>query len=159
MNEIWKEIEGFKDYEISNLGRVKSIRKGKERFLKLNLGSNYLRVSLSRNGKSKTIRIHQLVAEAFLNHKPCGYKLVVDHINGIKTDNRLKNLQVITQRENASKDRKGGTSKYVGVYWNKSNKNWRARIQINGKDKNLGSFTDELKASETYQKALKELIE
>ena len=46
---------------------------------------------------------------AFLNHKPNGNKLVVDHINNVKTDNRLSNLQIITQRKNTSKDRTGGS--------------------------------------------------
>tara|TARA_R110000744_G_scaffold103907_1_gene199082 strand:+ start:127 stop:609 length:483 start_codon:yes stop_codon:yes gene_type:complete len=159
MNEIWKEIEGFKDYEVSNLGRVKSLKCNKERFLKPNSGksSGYLKVNLYKNTKMKTRRIHQLIAIAFLNHNPDGYKLVVAHINNVKTDNRLENLQLITHRENISKDTKG-LNKYTGVSWSKLNKNWIARIRINGKNKNLGRFTNELKASEAYQKALKELI-
>jgi ribosomal protein L15E len=71
---------------------------------------------------------------AFLNHTPCGYKIVVDHIdNNIKTDNRLENLQLITQRENVSKDIKNTSSKYIGVCWHKKAKKWRSSIQINGK--------------------------
>jgi len=155
--EIWKEIKGFENYKVSNLGRVKSCKKGKEKFLRLNLDSGYLRVGLSSNGKGKIIRIHQLVAIAFLNHTPCGYKLVVDHINGVKTDNRLENLQVITQRENASKDKKGGTSKHTGVYWCKRSGNFKASIRVGGKQKYLGTFNDELKAAESYIKALKKL--
>tara|TARA_R110002153_G_C13027118_1_gene468252 strand:- start:130 stop:600 length:471 start_codon:yes stop_codon:yes gene_type:complete len=155
--EIWKEIKGFENYKVSNLGRVKSCKKGKEKFLRLNLDSGYLRVGLSSNGKGKIIRIHQLVAIAFLNHTPCGYKLVVDHINGVKTDNRLENLQVITQRENASKDKKGGSSKYTGVSWSKRDKKWLTHIRINGKVKHLGTFTDELEAAQAYKIALRSL--
>ena len=167
--EIWKEIRGYEDYEVSNLGRVKSIARTlhtdrgdrfyKEKVLTHNLGDNYyLRVNLYKNGKPKTKRIHQLVAEAFLNHKPNAHKLVVDHQNSIKTDNRLENLQIITQRENTSKDRKGGTSKHTGVCWVKSKSKWEVKIFINGKNKFIGLFTNELKAAEAYKTALKELL-
>jgi hypothetical protein len=97
-----------------------------------------------------------LVGMAFLNHKPDGTnKICIDHINNDKLDNRLTNLQLITNRENTSKDRKGGTSKYVGVRSSAINK-WRAEIYINGKTKNLGTFTDEYEAHLAYQKVLNE---
>ena len=167
--EIWKEIKGFKNYEVSSLGRIKSLASiviysngkiggKKEKFLKLNLnGSGYLGMSLSKNNKRKTKTIHQLMAIAFLNHKPSGCKLVVDHINNVKTDNRLENLQLITHRENVSKDRKG-SSKHTGVSWNKRRSKWKSSIQINGKPKHLGYFTDELEAAQAYQNALKKLL-
>ena len=88
----------------------------------------------------------------FLNHKP-NKEFVVDHINNIKLDNRLENLQLITQRENSSKDRKG-TSVYRGVSWAKQNKKWIAQITINKKKINLGYFTIELNASKAYNLAL-----
>ena len=171
--EIWKEVKGYEDYEVSNLGRVKSLartiiykdgrtRKCEEKILKLNLtglkGSQYLAVNLCNNGKGKKARIHQLVAEAFLGHKPNGHKLVVDHINNVKTDNRLKNLQLITNRKNSSKDRKNGTSRHIGVYWNKRDKSFISRIQINGKNKGLGYFKNEEEAAKAYQNALAKLV-
>ena len=168
--EIWKEIKGFEGYEVSNLGRVKSLARTviysngrvqdyKDKVLKNSLLSNgYFRVSLYKKSKMKARTIHQLVAETFLNHTPNGYKLVVDHINNVKTDNRLENLQLITARENNSKDRKGGTSGYIGVSWDKSSNKWKSRIRTNGKEKYLGMFKDELKAAEAYQTALKELL-
>tara|TARA_R110002126_G_scaffold55782_1_gene149507 strand:- start:470 stop:976 length:507 start_codon:yes stop_codon:yes gene_type:complete len=168
MKEEFREVKGYEDYEISNLGRVKSLarivttvrgsRVYKEKILKPGLGSNgYLVVVLSKGGKSKTKVVHQLVAESFLNHKPCGLKLVVDHINNVKTDNRLENLQIITNRENSSKDRKGGTSKYIGVTWFKRDKKWMAAIKIDGKRKHLGLFLDEKEAGQAYQVALNSL--
>ena len=168
--EIWKEVKGYQDYEVSNLGRVKSLARTiiysngkvynyKEKVLKNCLNYHgYLIVSLSKGNISKTKKIHQIVTEAFLNHTTCGHKLVVDHINAVKTDNRLENLQIITQRENASKDRKGGTSKYIGVYWHKASSKWASKIIINGKKKYLGYFKNELKAAEAYQTALKEIL-
>tara|TARA_R100000544_G_C2183187_1_gene37916 strand:- start:20 stop:526 length:507 start_codon:yes stop_codon:yes gene_type:complete len=166
--EIFTEIKGFEDYEVSNLGRVKSLariittakgsRAYKEKILKLNTDSTgYMVVNLYKNTKCESKKIHQLVAMGFLNHKPNGHKLVVDHINTVKTDNRLENLQIITNRENLSKDKKG-LSKYTGVCWHKSNKKWIASITINGKKAYLGSFKDELEASKAYQKALAKLV-
>jgi len=168
MNEIWKEIKGYEDYEISNLGRVKSLariittvrgsRTYKEKILKGALDHyGYSLVSLYKDNKVKTKMIHQLVAIAFLNHTPDGYKLVVDHVDNNPLNNELGNLQIITHRENLSKDKKG-SSEYTGVSWDKSRKKWMSSIRVNGKIKHLGRFTDELEASEAYQKALKELI-
>ena len=170
MNEIWKDVVGYEGvYQVSNLGSVKSLarvvttargsRTYEEKKLKPYLGSIcYLVVGLHKSGKIKNRTIHQLVAESFLNHTPNGLKLVVDHINNVKTDNRVENLQIISHRENSSKDKKYGTSKHTGVGWHKATKKWRARIIIGGKDKYLGVFTDELKASEAYQNALSNII-
>ena len=160
MNEIWKDVVGYEGvYEVSDLGNVKSLKFNKEKVLTNNLNRNgYLQVGLSKRGRVKSKGIHQLVAEAFLNHKPCGFKLVVDHQNGVRKDNRLENLQIITSRKNTSKDIKGGTSKYTGVSWCKKSNKWRSQININNKVKYLGSFTDELKASEVYQNELSNII-
>ena len=81
-------------------------------------------------------------------------KLIVDHINNDKLDNTVENLQYITQRLNSSKDKKNTSSIYTGVSWNKEKKKWKSCIRINGKSKHLGYFTDELEASNTYQKAI-----
>tara|TARA_R100000951_G_C2571106_1_gene158795 strand:+ start:123 stop:629 length:507 start_codon:yes stop_codon:yes gene_type:complete len=167
--EIWKEIKGFEDYEASNLGRVKSLARTiyktngttqtyKEKILKPGINDKgYLVLSLRRSGKAKTKKVHQLVAIAFLNHIPCGHKLVVDHIDNNPLNNKLGNLQIITTRKNCSKDKRGGYSKYTGVTWDKCSKKWTARILINGKRKHLGSFKDETKAAEAYQIALNNL--
>jgi len=167
--EIWKEIKGFEDYEVSNLGRVKSLarivttikgsRTYKEKILKANTDSTgYMVVTLYKNKKCKTIKVHILVAIAFLNHKPNGHKLVVDHIDNNPLNNKLGNLQIITQRKNTSKDVKGCSSKYTGVSWNKRFKKWRASIGLKGKTKHLGYFTDELEAAKAYQNALAKLV-
>jgi hypothetical protein len=166
--EIWKDIPGYEGYyQVSNLGNVRSsdrvihTRDGSPRFfkgviLKPRLLNGYKYCSLSTNGDARTYQVHQLVAMAFLNHKPNGHSLVVDHINGIKTDNRLENLQIVTNRYNLTKDKKSGTSKYIGVSWHSKSKKWLATIHINGKSVHLGSFTDEVEAALAYQKALKE---
>jgi len=129
-----------------------------EKILKNILGNNgYFAVNLYLNGKIKTFIVHQLVAIAFLNHTPNGYKLVVDHIDNDPLNNNLDNLQIITQRDNTSKDKKGGSSKFTGVFIHKQTGKWRALININDKLTHLGLFNCELAASQAYQKALKQL--
>jgi hypothetical protein len=166
--EIWKDVPGYEGmYQVSNMGNVKSLSKEKlhngkypittkEKILKPRITHGYLFVTLYNNGLKKNMKVHTLVAMTFLNHKPDGtHKICVDHINNIKTDNRLVNLQLITNRENTSKDKKDGTSKYVGVCWKKSKNKFEAQITINNKNKHLGLFTDEYEAHLVYQKALK----
>lgn len=166
--EIWKTIEGFEDYQVSNFGRVKSLSRKvrtlngfrliKERILKnLSDSSGYYTVYLCKNGKNKMYRVHQLVAIAFLNHKPCGYKLVINHKDFNKRNNNVENIEIVSQRENANKKHIESSSKYTGVTWYKKYNKWRANIYINGKPKYLGYFTDEIEASNAYQNKLKEI--
>lgn len=154
--ENFVDIKGFNgSYQVSDRGRVKSLKHGKERILSGGLdGTGYLTVSLRQDGRSKTHKIHQLVAIAFLNHTPSRYKIVCDHINNKKTDNRVCNLQLITQRQNLTKDKKGFSSKYVGVSWVKASSKWLSRIFIDGSIIHLGHFTDEEDAYNAYQTAL-----
>ena len=110
---------------------------------------------MNKLGKRETFSVHRLVAICFLNH--AGFsdaKLVVDHINNIKTDNRVENLQIITNRENTSKNKTSGTSKYIGVSWYSRDSKWQASIRINNKLQSLGRYNCELEASEAYNKAL-----
>jgi len=154
--EIWKTIPNFEYYQVSNLGRVKSLKFGKERILKAGIDhGGYSLVILSLNGKTKSITLHKLVAMAFLNHNPCGMKLVINHINFNRLDNSLSNLEIISQRENCNKKHLKSSSKYTGVFWNKLRNKWITRIQINGKNKHLGYFTNEEDASEAYTSFLK----
>lgn len=148
--EIFKDIPGYEGmYQVSNLGNVKSFKRGY--LLKNNLNNRYLKVKLKR----KTIMVHQLVAMSFLNHIPNGNNIIVDHIDCNKLNNKLCNLQLITNRENLSKDKKNKTSKYTGVCWHKRSGKWRSKICINRKHKHLGYFDCELKAAEVYQDELK----
>jgi len=156
--EVWKNIPNYEGYQVSNLGRIKSLKFGKERILKLTLDKIYLTINLSKNGKSNKKNINQLVVMAFLNHKPNGNKgLVVDHINNIKTDNRVENLQLITNRENSSKDRKG-SNKYTGVYWNKKAKKYIVQIGLKSKRKTLGYFKNPKIAYAVYLNKLENIF-
>ena len=154
--EIFKDIKGTDGvYQISDLGRVKSLKYGKEKILKGSMGKTYKSVNIQGQRKC----MHVLVAEAFLGHVTCGHSIVVDHVDGNHLNNRLDNLQLISHRENIVKGlkAKGGTSKHVGVSWGKHVNKWLVRIEVNGKQKHLGVFTDELEASEAYQTELNKL--
>ena len=155
--EVWKEVPGYENYMASSRGRMKSIKFNKERLLKQALMKNgYLKVNLCKEGKQKNFKVHVLVAMAFLGHTPCGHKIVVDHVDGNRLNNNLNNLRLVTQRENLS--RQGGSSEHTGVNWCKHVKKWRAYIYTDGKLKHLGYFTNEVEASEAYQKALVKIL-
>lgn len=98
MKEIWKDVLDYEGlYLVSNFGRVKSLIKGiilKPGFK----GRGYLCVNLCKDGKLKNFLVHRLVVEAFQGKIPEG--LVVNHLNEIKTDNRLENLEICTHKEN-----------------------------------------------------------
>lgn len=158
MKEEWKPIKNYEGlYEVSNLGRVKSLRRNK--IMNVFFDSRkYIIVSLRKDSIRKTFRVHSLVAESFLNHVRNGkMDLVIDHINDNPSDNRLENLQIITQRENSCKTQGKYTSKYKGVCWYSRDKKWVSRIHIDGKTIVLGYFTTEEEAHRAYQNKLKEI--
>lgn len=112
-DEIWRDIKGYEGlYQVSSLGRVKSLeRKIKtknkygemyrivpEKILKTNMiHKGYLQVKLC-NQEQKNLLVHRLVAEAFIPNVE--NKDQINHINGIKTDNRIENLEWITGKDN-----------------------------------------------------------
>lgn len=141
MEEVWKDIAGYEGlYQISNLLRIKSLERffevtrcgrvnkicQKEKILKCTPnGGGYYYVGLYKDNKKTTLRLHRLIAKAFIpnpNNKPH-----INHINGIKTDNRIENLEWVTHSENiqhayntglktAPKGDKSATSKSVSQF-------------------------------------------
>lgn len=166
--EVWKDIPDLIGrYQVSDLGRIKSLSRVKKNgqgswltktfILKTQLSKRgYICFTTIVNGKYKTFSVHQLMSICFLNHKPDGtFKIVVDHKNGCRIDNRLNNLQLITNRENVSKGiRPNKKSKYVGVA-SIPNGSFTSRLIHLGEIINLGTFKTEEEASEYYQNALK----
>ena len=153
---VWKDIPEYEGlYQVSNLGTVKSLYYGKERILKMSVdNTGYYNVSLRKNKKQKTAMVHKLVAICFLNHKPNRYSLIIDHINDNKLDNRIENLQIVTNRYNSHKTQGKYSSMFKGVSWNKFAKKWVSTIRLNGKKKFLGYFDNEYDAHFIYQSEL-----
>lgn len=164
MTEEFINIEGYEGYyQVSNFGRVKSLerrvpfRNGfrhiKEKILKQSKDCNgYSVVCLNKDGVGNVFMVHKLVAIHFLNHKPCGYEVVVDHIDNNPSNNRSSNLQLISQRDNCSKDKLGYTSRFIGV--SRHHNKWRASIHLNGKMNHIGYFENEYDAHLAYQNKL-----
>jgi len=99
--ETWKPVPGYEGlYAVSSLGkvvRIKQYNNSSHRPLAESIVCGYPRLSLSKNGKVTSLLVHRLVAGAFLDLKQ---GLVVNHLNGIKTDCRLENLEVCTYQQN-----------------------------------------------------------
>jgi len=114
MEEIWKEISGYDGrYKISNKGHVTSFRFKGKLLTPQKLKDGYIGVTLQRSDTSKNlISIHRLVAMTFIPNPE--NKPHVNHINGVKTDNRVENLEWVTPKENIHHSIKNGFQKTSG---------------------------------------------
>jgi len=160
MEEIWKDIDGFNDYQVSNLGRVKSLKFGKEKILNgSNAGKGY-RMVIIRNKDEKLIQlIHRLVLSTFdrlpKNNEEC------DHIDRNRLNNRIDNLRWVTRTQNMiNRKSYGEIDKYKGVSkLNRKRPNGEvyfyitSQITINNKKHYLGLFKTEEEAYEAYKQA------
>jgi len=122
MKTIWIDIGGYEGlYQISSYGKIKSVARRsspynnngttttntvRSRILKLTKNRGYYRVCLCKKGVSKVYPIHRLVAIAFISN--LDNKPEINHKNGIKTDNRIENLEWCTRKENADHASKNG---------------------------------------------------
>jgi hypothetical protein len=103
--EVWKAISGYEGlYEVSSYGRIRSFMyrcRRQVKILNLSTKTRYIKVTLMKNGEAKTYWVHRLVALAFLPSPQYG-QVQVNHINGLKTDNRVENLCWSTPKENSN---------------------------------------------------------
>lgn len=98
MEEIWKNIKGYEGiYQVSNFGRVKNVNRDKILSTRYD-EKGYCTSNLFKNGYGKNFRNHRLVYESFIGEIP--QELEIDHINTIRSDNRVENLRVVTHKEN-----------------------------------------------------------
>lgn len=113
MKEIWKPIKGYEGlYEVSNLGRVKSLsrkvnsylgentRTMRERIMKQRIRNSYFIVQLKKDGIRKSYQVHRLVAEAFIPNPK--NKSIVNHLDYNPRNNIVDNLEWCTQKENVN---------------------------------------------------------
>lgn len=125
-NEIWKPIIGYEGlYEVSSLARIRTVERIfikingqkiviKERILKQGLNTaGYLSVGIYRNTKSTSTRVHRIFATAFIPNPQS--KPNINHINGVKTDNRIENLEWCTQKENIQHAFRTGLVNNTGI--------------------------------------------
>jgi hypothetical protein len=104
--------------------------------------------TVEAGGTRPTIYMHRLILDA-----PRGVR--VDHINGVKLDNRRANLRLCTQSQNMANipSHRGSSSPFKGVHWSRASNRWVARIGVRGKKIYLGIFVDPVDAAIAYDKA------
>lgn len=114
IEEIWKDVIGSDGkYQVSNLGRVKSlVRKGKIKATGTAYG--YTTVGLNINKKSTNRFLHVVLAESFINADYIEEGLVVNHKDGIKTNNNLSNIELVSYSENLLHAYRNGLNKNIG---------------------------------------------
>lgn len=112
MEEVWKEINGYDNYLVSNFGNIKSIKRNlilKQYTLK----NGYQSITLCQLGEKRTLSIHRLVCQSFLLNPE--NKEQVNHIDGNKLNNNITNLEWCTHSENQLHSIKSGLRTTNGI--------------------------------------------
>ena len=146
-----------------------SFNSSEDRFYRLKSGKN-ARIGVAAGGIVKTgyrmVRVgdrqyleHRLVWLLFNGEMPTS-GTEIDHINGIRTDNRIENLRLATRAQNNGNRKKtdANTSGYKGVSWHSGARKWRATIQTGGRQVHLGFFADAASAHLAYIAAAKAIF-
>lgn len=139
MTEVFKTIEGYDTYSVSNEGRVRNDTTGK--FLKGSTDTKgYIQVCFHKDYIQKTHKVHRIIAQAFITNPEC--KPCVDHIDNNPSNNVLTNLRWATVIENGRNQQLSvtNTSGIKGVNWDNRREKWLARIMIDGIAIHLGYF-------------------
>ncbi len=139
------ELHGFSSYLISPItGQV--FDKSKHLLVGFHLNNGYLRATLINDYNQKVkVYLHKIMASQFLTYPKRGGKLYVNHIDGNRLNNKLENLEWVTNRENSCHGRKS-KSKYIGVSYEKDRGLYKASILYEGKRLTLGRFDNPISA-------------
>ena len=137
--EQWRDIDGYDGmYQVSNIGRVRSLKYGKVRVMKQ--GKNrkgYLFVNLYRDGKQKNVSVHRLVAQAFIENDD-ETKIYINHRDECKQNNRLWNLEYCTAQYNNT---------YNNVNWRRKNGKRRKIAKLYNPDLSIADNLEIFKAN------------
>ena len=151
VKEQWKEVVGFPSYYISNTGRVRSTKRGTTKVLLQYDKRGYNCVALRLNNHPKYISVHRLVLMAFVGLAPLNYQC--NHKNGIKTDNRLGNLEWVTPSDNIKHAFRTGLMAH-SFEWrkqrsldNRGQGNGRAKLR----DGDIPTIRQQIKSGMTFQ--------
>ena len=130
IQEEWRSISGYANYQVSNIGRVRNIKSG--RILKPGSDKySYLLVYLYNKQNRKTCKVHRLVAQEFIDNPD--NKTDIDHIDHDPKNNTIKNLRWASKSENhmnKSKLKQQCSSNFKGVSLHKGIQKWRVMINI-----------------------------
>lgn len=113
--EEWRDVPEWDGYQISSYGRFRSVKRSEQKIIRTDVNrGGYVFVRPQTNGRStrKNVRIHRLVAAAFLGPCPDGFE--VNHKDGNKLNNRVKNLEYVTPSENSVHKLRMGLSDQIG---------------------------------------------
>ena len=152
VNEVWRSISGYLNYQVSNIGRVRNTDTGHIMLNQMN-PHGYYKINLTKDRDKKTYTIHRLVAQEFVPKPEAGHKLVVDHIDRNKLNNQVSNLRYVSySQNNINSGKRSGitTSKYKGVSWNTRCRKWRAKLKKDRLEIYLGSYDNEVDAARAY---------
>ena len=154
MEEEFKKIEEYENYEISNMGNVRNTKTN--RILKPRKNSDgYYIVNLYKDRNRKSFYIHRLIAYAFIPNPQ--HLTDIDHIDRTKTNNSITNLRWVSHSNNCRNrpKKQNASSKFMGVCFDKANGKYVARININNKLIHIGYYEkeeDAAKARDAYVK-------
>lgn len=167
MKELWADIMGYEGYQVSNLGRLRSLDRwvsdGRGNYLikgrtikSVKQNNGYMTLCVSFAQKKKLLLVHRLVAEHFIPNPEKSPE--VNHKDRDRSNNRKDNLEWTSKRENRthSKLNTRKSSEYSGLTFRKDSNRWRVRLCLDGKIKTIGNFDSEVEAAQAYFTALKE---
>ena len=161
INECWRSIDGYINYQVSNTYRVRNAITGKILSDQSFCSGGYPIVCLYNDGVKKTFRVHKLVATHFIPKPDSDTKLQVDHIDNVKSNNAISNLRWVPAQHNMwnrKKTRKTTSSKYIGVSFKTQRNKWQCHIRQNdGRCTHLGYFFHEKDAARAYNAKASEL--